>query len=232
MEFICLKFACNSRFVITNSHLLSIKISLTNKNFFFSEEKSKSDTYIENQLCWDLGVASNVSVTDVNTTESRNVSSTSRNLEREFWDPSCESMICLTNNNNNNNGPDSIIHEEINSEVSSSWNMNISNDLIDSRTKSITRTENETRPTVLMLAGSNKNNSQSPTTRFNNNEAKVVVIPQEEVVKIQFPEDNQKWLGALALMELAKAQEEEAVRALTKIKRDRESCDNINYTNL
>lgn len=95
----------------------------------------------------------------------------------------------------------------------------------------ITRTENETRPTVLMLAGSacNKNNQQSPTSRFNNNDAKVVVIPQEEVVKIQFPEDNQKWLGALALMELAKAQEEEAVRALTKIKR--ESCDR-NYTNL
>lgn len=223
---------------------LSKEWSLSTSPGIVPEEKIKvADTYIENQLCWDLGVASNVSVSETNTTENRSVTSTSRNLEREFWEPSCESIACLTNNNNNN-GPNAIQHhEEINSEVSSSWNMTIQNDHPDSQCHSsskfddksllstITRTENETRPTVLMLAGSacNKNNQQSPTSRFNNNDAKVVVIPQEEVVKIQFPEDNQKWLGALALMELAKAQEEEAVRALTKIKR--ESCDR-NYTNL
>lgn len=209
----------------------------------FSEERIKpEDTYTDNQLCWDLGVASNISVSDLSVTENRNVSSTSRNLEREFWDPSCESLVCITNNN----GPGAIQHnEEINSEVSSSWNMNIPNGVLDSRchtakldliqNKSMNtcRTENETRPTVLMLAGSacNKNNSQTLNTTFNNNEAKVVVVPQEEVVKIQFPEDNQKWLGALALMELAKTQEEEAVRAL-KVKRETQTCDNINYTNL
>lgn len=69
--------------------------------------------------------------------------------------------------------------------------------------------ENEMRPTVLMLAGSN--GAHSPVARTiaevidDNSNSKVVVVQQEENI-IQQPllEDNQKWLGALALMELSR----------------------------
>lgn len=80
--------------------------------------------------------------------------------------------------------------------------------------------ENEMRPTVLMLAGSCAKES-SPKTAFNRldinerNGAKVLVIKEEEQLldECGAPEDNQKWLGAMALMELAKTQQE-AERAM------------------
>lgn len=82
--------------------------------------------------------------------------------------------------------------------------------------------ENERRPTVLMLAGNCTNpviketisNNKASLTQLKNSErsaAKVVVIKQEEHTGDDcIPEDNQKWLGALALMELAKTQQEAA----------------------
>lgn len=202
---------------------------------------------MENQLCWDLGIASNVSLSYVDVPEGRNSSTSSaRNLEREFWEPTSESVG--TPNLKADAAP---VAEKVTTKVpSSTWNMNLPSGILNSRCESpppkidlvaekspvnaSSRTENETRPTVLMLAGSasNKVNSpQSPSTRFNNNEAKVVVIHQEEVLNLPVPEDNQKWLGALALMELAKTQEEEAVKALT-FRRVVETCDNINYIHL
>ncbi|XP_015510303.1 uncharacterized protein LOC107217320 isoform X1 [Neodiprion lecontei] len=82
--------------------------------------------------------------------------------------------------------------------------------------------ENERRPTVLMLARSCANpgvkeaapNNKTALNQDNVNErtgAKVVVIKQEMHQQDNLiPEDNQKWLGALALMELAKTQQEAA----------------------
>lgn len=71
--------------------------------------------------------------------------------------------------------------------------------------------ENETRPTVLMLAGSSSNvggkeiTSKLPAT-MDGQRAEVV---KQEDDAIELPiQDNKKWLGALALMELAKTQEE------------------------
>ncbi|XP_012258428.2 RE1-silencing transcription factor [Athalia rosae] len=90
--------------------------------------------------------------------------------------------------------------------------------------------ENEKRPTVLMLAGSSSNKQEtgskeaSPKTSLNRLRIdekagpNVIVIKQEKNQEDSKPEDNQKWLGALALMELAKTQQE-AARALA-LKRD------------
>ncbi|KOC65263.1 Zinc finger protein 367 [Habropoda laboriosa] len=78
--------------------------------------------------------------------------------------------------------------------------------------------ENITRPTVLMLAGS----------------LKVVVVKQEDnLIKLPIPEDSQKWLGALALMELAKNQEETG-RGLS-LKQNKNECSvntELNYSHL
>ncbi|XP_014488785.1 PREDICTED: uncharacterized protein LOC106751969 [Dinoponera quadriceps] len=74
--------------------------------------------------------------------------------------------------------------------------------------------ENETRPTVLMLAGSSSSvngkerevTPKLPTMDVQTAEVKVV---KQESDAIELPiQDNKKWLGALALMELAKTQEE------------------------
>lgn len=80
--------------------------------------------------------------------------------------------------------------------------------------------ENETRPTVLMLAGSSSNvngkeiiSSKLPTMDVQRAEAQVV---KQEDDTIELPiQDNKKWLGALALMELAKTQEESTGRSLS-----------------
>ena len=212
-------------------------------NLLFPEAGVRQDeSYSDGQFCWDIGVGANVSLSDVEVPETRSTSSTSRNLEREFWGPSRESLNTL---NNNKGDAVQLPTEEVSTDVSKScWNIDMSNGILNSECRSPTsrfdlspanasRTENETRPTVLMLAGSicNKNNApQSPSTRINN-DSKVVVVQQEDVNKLPLPEDNQKWLGALALMELAKTQEEEAVKALT-LKKGIDSCDNINYTHL
>ncbi|XP_034935860.1 zinc finger protein 148-like [Chelonus insularis] len=103
--------------------------------------------------------------------------------------------------------------------------------------------ENEKRPTVLMLAGSyNLNSSNHESIRnvqqkvSNDSSAKVLVVKQEEnVINPPLPEDNQKWLGALALMELAKTQEEAAaVKALNPEKDiDPQAVhSDFNYTHL
>lgn len=104
--------------------------------------------------------------------------------------------------------------------------------------------ENITRPTVLMLAGSCNNNNNN----INNNKdiiskistiesevgTKVVVIKQEDnLVKLPAQEDSQKWLGALALMELAKNQGE-TIRGLN-LKQNKDDCPvntELNYTHL
>lgn len=91
--------------------------------------------------------------------------------------------------------------------------------------------ENETRPTVLMLAGSSNSNKEivpkqplalDPVTT----ETKIIDIKQEDNInidKLPVQEDNKKWQGALALMELAKTQEE--ARILAHLKHDvRNEC--------
>ena len=174
--------------------------------------------------------------------EGKSISSSSRNLEREFWNPSSESLVGI-----HNNRAAVQIPEEVTTEVpSSTWSINLPNGILNSQCESppskvdlvvekspinTSRTENETRPTVLMLAGSvcNKNNiPQSPSTNFNSKHTKVV--QQEEVLNLPLPENNQDWQGALALMELAKTQEE-TVKALST-RRVIETSDNINYTHL
>ncbi|XP_032679104.1 zinc finger protein 148-like [Odontomachus brunneus] len=72
--------------------------------------------------------------------------------------------------------------------------------------------ENETRPTVLMLAGSSSNvNSKETTAKLptmDAQRAETKIVKQEDNT-IELPiQDNKTWLGALALMELAKMQEE------------------------
>lgn len=105
-------------------------------------------------------------------------------------------------------------------------------------------TENETRPTVLMLAGKNQSPKSPPApppptptppsgsiNEIGNADVKVIVVKQEEsTMKVSMPEDNQKWLGALALMELAKVQEE-AARAL-RLNRDLDTHTSPNYIHL
>lgn len=81
--------------------------------------------------------------------------------------------------------------------------------------------ENETRPTVLMLAGSSSGNkgeivSKLPTIKdIDRTDAKIIGITTgDNVAKSPIQEENKKWLGALALMELAKTQEEAEVLSL------------------
>ncbi|XP_029659176.1 transcriptional activator GLI3-like [Formica exsecta] len=81
--------------------------------------------------------------------------------------------------------------------------------------------ENETRPTVLMLAGSSSGNkgeivSKLPTVKdIDRTDAKIIGITTgDNVAKSPIQEENKKWLGALALMELAKTQEEAEVLSL------------------
>lgn len=105
--------------------------------------------------------------------------------------------------------------------TSSQWSLSESLNSIESRQEPIAAEHTDRfvdeqqaattvmRPTVLMRAVK----SQSPA---------VIVVKQEDSCTLsslpQLPEDNQKWLGALALMELAKTQEE-AARAL-RLSRD------------
>lgn len=81
--------------------------------------------------------------------------------------------------------------------------------------------ENETRPTVLMLAGSSSGSkvdivSKLPTVKdIDRTDAKIIGITMEDnVAKSPIQEENKKWLGALALMELAKTQEEAEILSL------------------
>lgn len=81
--------------------------------------------------------------------------------------------------------------------------------------------ENETRPTVLMLAGSSSSSkieivSKIPTvTDVDKTDAEIIDIKTEDnIAKSPIQEDNKKWLGALALMELAKTQEEAKILSL------------------
>lgn len=72
--------------------------------------------------------------------------------------------------------------------------------------------ENETRPTVLMLVGSSNSCKEivakpSAVTDICRTGATTATVDQEDnMTKLPLQEDNQKWQGALALMELAKAQ--------------------------
>ncbi|XP_072750212.1 uncharacterized protein [Anoplolepis gracilipes] len=77
--------------------------------------------------------------------------------------------------------------------------------------------ENETRPTVLMLAGSSNSSKVemvpklSTVTDVDRTDAKIIGITTEDnITKSPIQEDNKKWMGALALMELAKTQEDDA----------------------
>ncbi|XP_036141875.1 regulatory protein MIG1-like isoform X2 [Monomorium pharaonis] len=91
------------------------------------------------------------------------------------------------------------------------------------------RSENETRPTVLMLAGGSNSNKEiiSKPSAVDPMETKTkIVVNQEDnisIVKLPVQEDNKEWQGALALMELAKMQEE--ARSLTRLKHNvRDEC--------
>lgn len=84
--------------------------------------------------------------------------------------------------------------------------------------------ENETRPTVLMLAGSCNTSKEivpKPPVVIDpvKTEMETVDIKQEDSIntaKLPVQEDNKKWQGALALMELAKTQEEARILACLK----------------
>ncbi|XP_076249422.1 uncharacterized protein LOC143188837 [Calliopsis andreniformis] len=103
-------------------------------------------------------------------------------------------------------------------------------------------TENRTRPTVLMLAGScnsnNNSNNKDTVSKISSVESevgtKVVVVKEKtNLVKLPTQEDSQKWLGALALMELAKNQED-TIRSLN-LKQKKDECSvntELNYTHL
>ncbi|XP_011141887.1 uncharacterized protein LOC105184669 [Harpegnathos saltator] len=91
--------------------------------------------------------------------------------------------------------------------------------------------ENETRPTVLMLAGSSSNVSgkeivsKLPTMDAQGTEAEVV---KQEDNTIELPiQDNKKWLGALALMELAKTQEESGGSLSLKSTTPERNCSHL-----
>ncbi|XP_024879802.1 MDS1 and EVI1 complex locus protein EVI1-B-like [Temnothorax curvispinosus] len=80
--------------------------------------------------------------------------------------------------------------------------------------------ENETRPTVLMLAGSSNNKERVPKPPVVidpvKTETEIVGVEQQDdmsIANVPVQEDNQKWQGALALMELAKTQEEARILA-------------------
>ncbi|XP_076293990.1 uncharacterized protein LOC143215606 [Lasioglossum baleicum] len=108
--------------------------------------------------------------------------------------------------------------------------------------------ENIMRPTVLMLAGSSSNNNNNNNNNTNNNNnkdntskiipvelntTKVVVVKQENnLITLPIPEDSQKWLGALALMELAKNQEKTRGISLKQNKDDCSENSELNYTHL
>ncbi|KAK2583216.1 hypothetical protein KPH14_009235 [Odynerus spinipes] len=100
--------------------------------------------------------------------------------------------------------------------------------------------ENETRPTVLMLAGSSTSNlavkeinTKPSSIDANRTGVKVVIKQEDSVTKLPLPEDNKKWLGALALMELAKTQEETAKVLGIKIEKDDQFIHStLNYNHL
>ncbi|KYM99372.1 PREDICTED: uncharacterized protein LOC108776763 [Cyphomyrmex costatus] len=90
--------------------------------------------------------------------------------------------------------------------------------------------ENETRPTVLMLAGSSNSAKEilsKPSLAIDpvKTETKIISVKQEDntsLAKLPVQEDNKKWQGALALMELAKTQEEAQV--LARLKHVKDEC--------
>ncbi|XP_078039275.1 uncharacterized protein LOC144471270 [Augochlora pura] len=96
--------------------------------------------------------------------------------------------------------------------------------------------ENIMRPTVLMLAGSSNNNNNkdnaSKIIPIEFETTKTVVKHEKDLTTLPIPEDSQKWLGALALMELAKNQEK--TRDIS-LKQDKDNCSEhseLNYTHL
>lgn len=108
--------------------------------------------------------------------------------------------------------------------------------------------ENKTRPTVLMLAGNSNNiNSNdiisktgkdiSPTLSDANktlSDIEIVVKEDDNTIKLPIQEDNKKWIGALALMELAKTQKE-ATKVLEhkdNVKDKSIASSKLNYSHL
>ncbi|XP_011307144.1 asparagine-rich zinc finger protein AZF1-like [Fopius arisanus] len=106
---------------------------------------------------------------------------------------------------------------ELNTEWTAACNLPASNsgnseELLE-MLKPVRQVENELRPTVLMLAGSSNTTEPMRSIQRSPEETKVKVVvvrQDEEQLTLPPPEDNKKWLGALALMELAKNQEEAA----------------------
>lgn len=104
--------------------------------------------------------------------------------------------------------------------------------------------ENESRPTVLMLANKPSQSLQQPQMQMqlsppviknlefvNTDGPKVIVVTKEEhLSRMRLPrpsEDSQTWMGALALMELAKT--EKAARALRDQKEQQQLELNTSY---
>lgn len=90
--------------------------------------------------------------------------------------------------------------------------------------------ENETRPTVLILAGSSSSSkeivSRPPLAPIDPATTEIIGVQREDnlnVAKLPVQEDNKKWQGALALMELATTQEE--ARILASLKHVRDECN-------
>lgn len=81
--------------------------------------------------------------------------------------------------------------------------------------------ENETRPTVLMLAGSLINGKEitSKLPTMEDDATRKAEAKEEDAIELPI-QDNKKWLGALALMELAKTQQEETAAGQLGLKYD------------
>ena len=200
------------------------------------------------QISWNLVAADNANTGDTNNVEQIVFDSTSTLPQQVHWDPVPSNIVNSVTNDNSSINDDASTKKTFtnywdNAKNDSRDNQTITTELTNTETVAIAarHTENETRPTVLMLAGNianSMNNKESGRKELSENvlsHAKVVVVRQDEsMINLPIPEDNQKWLGALALMELAKTQQE-AARALEFAKNREHNATEVqtmNYTHL
>lgn len=246
----------NSSALLDNSCLNACKeIELT---------KSKADLpYASAQISWD---AENESLEQSAKKESKYMFKTSNTLSQNIWNSSQHHMNDFVKNTSQiKTDVNQSTSKSSKSPNHTYWDNNLTNELPisplnqsksvlskiqDFTQKDISKqntvmnshiSENVTRPTVLMLAGSfnnNNNNNKDTISEVSPMESetglKVVVVKQEDnLIKLPIPEDSQKWLGALALMELAKNQEDTERGMSFKQNKDEFFVNTeLNYTHL
>lgn len=187
-------------------------------------------SYTSSQICWDMNL--NKESPKVTIIKQENAYDIAHTLNQPEWDTS----LCNPNNFSNNlqKIPASInqpalkmqgsvldhLHWDSSpaNEISTSHHHQLSLDIKQYADKETANqnisvkphiNENETRPTVLMLAGSSNNvSNKDVAAKLSAEKVEVEVKQEDNTVQLPIQEDNKKWLGALALMELAKTQEE------------------------